>query len=84
MKTNKYGRIVNVSSGAGSLHYMGPPYLRSTFAFDKRQSPIITNKKVGINKGTRLTRARRDLNLVDKRVHLLSNFKSIHNKIFYS
>ena len=23
MKTNKYGRIVNVSSGAGSLHYMG-------------------------------------------------------------
>jgi NAD(P)-dependent dehydrogenase (short-subunit alcohol dehydrogenase family) len=24
MKRNKYGRIVNVSSGAGSLHYMGP------------------------------------------------------------
>jgi NAD(P)-dependent dehydrogenase (short-subunit alcohol dehydrogenase family) len=23
MKTNKYGRIVNVSSGAGSLHYIG-------------------------------------------------------------
>ena len=23
MKRNKYGRIVNVSSGAGSLHYMG-------------------------------------------------------------
>jgi NAD(P)-dependent dehydrogenase (short-subunit alcohol dehydrogenase family) len=23
MKANKYGRIVNVSSGAGSLHYMG-------------------------------------------------------------
>ena len=23
MKRNRYGRIVNVSSGAGSLHYMG-------------------------------------------------------------
>ena len=45
MKRNKYGRIVNVSSGAGSLHYMGSG------------SPAYSVSKVALNAFSRILAA---------------------------
>ena len=45
MKRNKYGRIVNVSSGAGSLHYMGGG------------TPAYSVSKVALNAFTRILAA---------------------------
>jgi NAD(P)-dependent dehydrogenase (short-subunit alcohol dehydrogenase family) len=50
MKTNKYGRIVNVSSGAGSLHYMGggtPAYSVSKAALNAFTRILAAELSVG-------------------------------------
>src|ERR687885_326306 len=50
MKINKYGRIVNVSSGAGSLHYMGggtPAYSISKAALNAFTRILAAELSVG-------------------------------------
>jgi len=53
MKTNKYGRIVNVSSGAGSLHYIGAGSLHYIGA----GTPAYSVSKAALNAFTRILAA---------------------------
>ena len=53
MKANKYGRIVNVSSGAGSLHYIGAGSLHYIGA----GTPAYSVSKAALNAFTRILAA---------------------------